>query len=81
VVPVENNVPPPRVVPVANNVHRLRTKEQLCDYLHRAAGHPVNSFQAIRVFAVRITPIFTSKIRALNILKMTPLLRSDVMLS
>jgi hypothetical protein len=36
-----NNVPPPRVVPVANNVHRLRTKEQLCDYLHRVAGHPV----------------------------------------
>ena len=32
----------PRVVPpVANNVQRLRTKEQLCDYLHRAAGHPV----------------------------------------
>jgi hypothetical protein len=46
VVPVVNNVQPPRVVqnvpvPVANNVHRLRTKEQLCDYLHRAAGHPV----------------------------------------
>jgi hypothetical protein len=44
-VPVANNVQPPRVlpviVPVANNVHRLRTKEQLCDYLHRAAGHPV----------------------------------------
>jgi hypothetical protein len=44
-VPVANNVQPPRVVqnvpvPVANNVHRLRTKEQLCDYLHRAAGHP-----------------------------------------
>jgi hypothetical protein len=46
VVPVENNnVPTPRVipvpVPVANNIHRLRTKEQLCDYLHQAAGHPV----------------------------------------
>jgi hypothetical protein len=46
VVPVANNVQPPRVVqnvpvPIANNVHRLRTKEQLCDYLHRAAGHPV----------------------------------------
>jgi hypothetical protein len=44
VVPVENNnVPPPRVVPVpiANDVHQLRTREQLCDYLHRAAGHPV----------------------------------------
>jgi hypothetical protein len=37
----------PRVDPVqppltlANNVQRLRTKEQLCDYLHQAAGHPV----------------------------------------
>jgi hypothetical protein len=47
VVPVANNVQPPRVVPVpvpipvANNIHRLGTKEQLCDYLHRAAGHPV----------------------------------------
>jgi hypothetical protein len=48
VVPVANNVQHPRVVPVpnvpvpvANNVYRLRTKEQLCDYLHRAAGHPV----------------------------------------
>jgi hypothetical protein len=49
VVPVANNVPTPRVVPapipvptpLANNVHRLRTKEQLCDYLHQAAGHPV----------------------------------------
>jgi hypothetical protein len=37
VVPVPVLVP----FPVANNVHRLRTKEQLCDYLHRAAGHPV----------------------------------------
>jgi hypothetical protein len=26
---------------LANNVQRLKTKEQLCDYLHRAAGHPV----------------------------------------
>jgi hypothetical protein len=48
VVPEANNVQPPRVVPVpkvpfpvANNIHQLRTKEQLCDYLHRAAGHPV----------------------------------------
>jgi hypothetical protein len=49
VVPVANNVQPPRVVPaavpvpipVANNVHRLRTKEQLCDYLHRTKGHLV----------------------------------------
>jgi hypothetical protein len=37
----------PRVDPVqpplalANNVQRLKTKEQLCDYLHQAAGHPV----------------------------------------
>jgi hypothetical protein len=26
---------------LANNVQRLTTKEQLCDYLHQAAGHPV----------------------------------------
>jgi hypothetical protein len=39
--PVANSVQHPRVIPVANNVHRLRTKEQLCDYLHQAAGHPV----------------------------------------
>ena len=26
---------------LAQNIQRLRTKEQLCDYLHRAAGHPV----------------------------------------
>jgi hypothetical protein len=26
---------------LVNNVQRLRTKEQLCDYLQRAAGHPV----------------------------------------
>jgi hypothetical protein len=42
-VPVSNNVQHPRVVPVpvpipvpaplANNVDRLRTKEQLCDYI------------------------------------------------
>jgi hypothetical protein len=37
----KTTVQPPRVVPVANNVHRLITKEQLCDYLHQAAGHPV----------------------------------------
>jgi hypothetical protein len=35
----------------------------------------------ISVFAVRVTPIFTSKVHALNTLKMAPLLRSDVMLS
>jgi hypothetical protein len=40
-VPVATTVQPPRVAPVANIVHRLRTKEQLCDYLHRAAGHLV----------------------------------------
>jgi hypothetical protein len=26
---------------LAQNVQRLRTKEQLVEYLHRAAGHPV----------------------------------------
>jgi hypothetical protein len=26
---------------LANNVQRLKTKGQLCDYLHRAASHPV----------------------------------------
>jgi hypothetical protein len=39
-----------------------------------------NSFQAIRVFAVRVTPIFTNKKHALNTLKMAPLLRNNVML-
>jgi hypothetical protein len=41
-------VPGPRVGPVqpvplnlAQNIQRLKTKEQLCEYLHRAAGHPV----------------------------------------
>jgi hypothetical protein len=41
-------VPGPRVGPVqpvplnlAQNIQRLKTKEKLCDYLHRAAGHPV----------------------------------------
>jgi hypothetical protein len=43
----KTTVPGPRVDPVqptlalANNVQRLRIKEQLCDYLHQAAGHPV----------------------------------------
>jgi hypothetical protein len=45
------------------------------------AAKAFNSFQAIRVFAVRVTPIFTNKKHALNTLKMAPLLRSDVMLS
>jgi hypothetical protein len=40
-----------------------------------------NSFQAIRVFAVRVTPIFTSKIHALNTYKMGALLRNNVMRS
>jgi hypothetical protein len=40
-----------------------------------------NRIPAIRVFAVRVTPIFTNKIHALNTLKMATLLRSDVMLS
>jgi hypothetical protein len=41
-------VPGPRVGPVqlvplnlAQNIQRLNTKEQLCEYLHQAAGHPV----------------------------------------
>jgi hypothetical protein len=34
-------VQPPLAVAFANNVQRLKTKEQLCDYLHQAAGHPV----------------------------------------
>jgi hypothetical protein len=41
-------VPGPRVGPVQpvplnliQNIQRLRTKEQLVEYLHRAAGHPV----------------------------------------
>jgi hypothetical protein len=41
----------------------------------------VNRIQAIRVFAVCATGFFTSKIHALNSLKMGPLLRSDVMQS
>jgi hypothetical protein len=40
----------------------------------------VNRIQA-RDLEVRATMIFTSKIHALNTLKMAPLLRSDVMLS
>jgi hypothetical protein len=41
----------------------------------------INRIQAIRVFAVRVTPIFTNRKHAINTLKMTPLLRSDVMQS
>jgi ABC-type lipoprotein release transport system permease subunit len=41
----------------------------------------INRIQAIRVFAVRVTPFFTNKKHALNTLKMGPLLRSDVMQS
>jgi hypothetical protein len=37
-----------------------------CEYLNR--------IPAIRVFAVRVTPIFTNKKHALNTLKMGPLL-------
>ena len=35
---------------IANNVHRIRSKEVLCDYLHRAAGYLVKKIwlQAIR---------------------------------
>jgi hypothetical protein len=41
---------------------------------------PINRIQAIRVFAVRVTPIFTNKKHALNTLKMALLLRNNVML-
>jgi hypothetical protein len=37
-----------------------------------------NRIQAIRVFAVSVTPIFTNKKHSINTLKMAPLLRSDV---
>ena len=35
---------------IASNVHRIRSKEILCDYLHRAAGYPVKKtwLQAIK---------------------------------
>ena len=35
---------------IASNVHRIRSKEVLCDYLHRAAGYPVKKtlLQAIK---------------------------------
>jgi hypothetical protein len=39
----------------------------------------LNRIQAIRDLEVRATVIFTSKIHALNTLKMAPLLRSNVM--
>jgi hypothetical protein len=41
----------------------------------------VNRIQAIRDLEVHATVIFTSRIHALNTLKMAPLLRKDVMLS
>jgi hypothetical protein len=41
----------------------------------------INRIPVIRGFAVRVTPIFTSKIHALNTLRMGPLLRSNVMQS
>jgi hypothetical protein len=47
---------------------------------HNITGEAVNRIQAIRVFAVRVTPIFTNKKHALNALKMAPLLRNNVML-
>jgi hypothetical protein len=40
----------------------------------------INRIQAIGVFAVRVTPIFTNKKHALNTLKMALLLRNNVML-
>jgi hypothetical protein len=46
----------------------------------RTITRDFNSFQAIRVFAVRVTPIFTNKKPALNTLKMALLLRNNVML-
>ena len=35
---------------IASNVHRIRSKEVLCDYLHQAAGYPVKKtwLQAIK---------------------------------
>jgi hypothetical protein len=41
----------------------------------------VNRIPVIRGFAVRVTPIFTSKMHALNTFKMGTLLRSNVMQS
>jgi hypothetical protein len=41
----------------------------------------LNRIQAISVFAVRVTPIFTNKKHAINTLKIAPLLRSNVMQS
>jgi ABC-type proline/glycine betaine transport system permease subunit len=40
----------------------------------------INRIPVISVFAVRVTPIFTSKIHAINTLKMGALLRINVML-
>jgi hypothetical protein len=48
--------------------------------MKRAHIYIVNRIPAIRVFAVRVTLIFTNKIHALNTLKMGLLLRINVML-
>jgi hypothetical protein len=54
------------VQPIANNVQRLRTKEQLCDYLHRAAGHPVKKtwLAAIKGGEYTTWPGFTNELVA-----------------
>jgi hypothetical protein len=49
--------------------------------LDRKNPAAVNRILVIRDFELRATVFFTSKIHALNTLKMDPLLRSDVMLS
>jgi hypothetical protein len=41
----------------------------------------VNRIGVIWILALRVTPIFTSKMHAINTKKMAPLLRSDVMQS
>jgi hypothetical protein len=41
----------------------------------------VNRIGVIRILALRVTPIFTSKKHALNTWKIDPLLRNNVMLS
>jgi hypothetical protein len=49
--------------------------------IRRRPSFLFNRIGAIRILALRVTPIFTSKIHALISLKMGPLLRSDVMQS